>query len=77
MPKQKKNKNRKKRCLNKRLLKIKMKENILPKNGIEVGKKITNNAENLVFCVLRLLSICKDLQIGYSSKLNLQLVFSW
>lgn len=66
MSKQKKQKGEK-RWLNKRLLKIKMKENILPKNGIEIGKKITNNAENIGFSVLRLLSICKDLQIGYSS----------
>lgn len=71
-----KTKKKKNWCSNQTLFTIKSR-NILPQNGTEERKKGTNNAENVRYCVFRLLSVHTDLQIGYSSKLNLQLVFSW
>lgn len=50
-----------------------MEGKILPQNVIEVGKKKEPVIQKIKeFCVFWLLSVYPDLQIGYSSKLNLQ-----
>ena len=75
MTKQKNEKEKKKAWSNQRLFKTKMEGNTLPQNGIEVGKKRTNSAGDIRILVFRLLSVCTDLQIGYSSKLNFAVSF--